>query len=100
MSTRVITTPQRRATTPSGGSTSGYRSGAGVWQDAQVAGDQSSTAGYYRSLEIGAGTGYFSLNLLQAVLERGHLHRYLPGDDEHAAVQRRPWHHDAQGGAR
>ena len=34
--------------------------------------------GYDRSLEIGAGTGYFSLNLLQAgVVARGDLHRHL-----------------------
>ena len=34
--------------------------------------------GFDRSLEIGAGTGYFSLNLLQAgVVARGDLHRHL-----------------------
>ena len=37
--------------------------------------------GYGRSLEIGAGTGYFSLNLLQTgVVRRGDVHRHLAGD--------------------
>ena len=47
--------------------------------------------GFERSLEIGAGTGYFSLNLLQAgVLRRGDLHRHLPRDGDDARRQRPP----------
>ena len=42
-----------------------------------------------RSLEIGAGTGYFSLNLLRSgVVGRRHLHRHLAGHARHAGRQR------------
>ena len=44
---------------------------------------------YARSLEIGAGTGYFSLNLLKAgVVGVGDLHRHLARDAGHARGQR------------
>ena len=45
---------------------------------------------YARSLEIGAGTGYFSLNLLQTgVVARGDVHGHQPRHAGHARAQRR-----------
>ena len=44
---------------------------------------------YARALEIGAGTGYFSLNLLRAGRDRrGRGHRHLPRDAEQARALR------------
>ena len=44
---------------------------------------------FAHSLEIGAGTGYFSLNLLQTgVIERGDVHGHQPRHARHARAQR------------
>ena len=44
---------------------------------------------FARSLEIGAGTGYFSLNMLQAgVVGARHVHRHLAGHAHHARGER------------
>ena len=46
-------------------------------------------ARFERSLEVGAGTGYFSLQLLMAgVVARRDVHRHLPRDGRRAAGQR------------
>ena len=64
MSTRAITT-RRVELRHKRASTRGDRPGAGARQGAQAAGLRARPR-LRRSLEIGAGTGYFSLNLLQA----------------------------------
>ena len=78
---------RRRATTPSGASTSARSARRQVLGKLRKLLGRRARRGYDRSLEIGAGTGYFSLNLLQAgVVARGHLHRHLARDGRDAGA--------------
>ena len=68
----------RRPTTPSGGSTSGGRAGPGAASCARPR--RLAEGPFGDALEIGAGTGYFSLNLLQAgAIERRPRRTSRPG---------------------
>ena len=89
-STPATTTSRPPAMTPSGASTSARSARRRCWASSARCSGRELERGFERSLEIGAGTGYFSLNLLQAgVVKRGDLHRHLPRDGAHAGRQRR-----------
>ena len=78
--TPATTTWRPATTTPSGASTS---ASSGMSQvTAKLRKALGSEPGHYpRSLEIGAGTGYFTLNLLRAgLIGAGHLQRHLAGN--------------------
>ena len=76
-------------TTPSGASTSASSASEQVLAQGPQGARRASRGHYPRSLEIGAGTGYFTLNLLRAGADRaGHLHRHLRGHARDAGRQR------------
>ena len=55
----------------------------------KLLGSTSLDRGFERSLEVGAGTGYFSLNLLApGIVARGDVHRHLARDGARAGGER------------